>query len=263
MLKRFTKWTVRGAAGLFGLEVRRHRRAEPAPTAPTGPVMHGDSTDEFLRHLARCGLRPRCVLDVGANEGKWARAAAEVFPAARLVLIEPQEEMRPRLEAFCAAHPSARHVPAGAAAESGHAVQTIWDDFAGSSFLPPPDDALLRAGRQRTTPMVTIDSVFASEPHLPELVKLDVQGYELEALKGANRLFGRTEVFVLEVSLIAGTPGTPELSDVVEFMRARGYVGYDVCGYLRRPLDAALGQFDLAFARADGLLRRDRRWSAE
>jgi FkbM family methyltransferase len=224
--------------------------------------MHGDFTEQFLRHLARCGLRPRSIFDVGANEGKWARGAAEVFPDARLVLIEPQQELLPRLQAFCAAHSSARYILAGAGATNGQAVQTIWEDLHGSSFLPPTDENLLGTGRQRVTPIVTLDTVLAEEKHLPELVKLDVQGYELEALKGASRLLGRTECFILEVSLFRFAKNSPDLHEVVDFMHERGYEVYDICGFLRRPLDGALGQLDLAFARTDGYLRREFRWSA-
>jgi FkbM family methyltransferase len=268
MLDRLAKQAVRGVAGLLGLEVHRLRRPTPAPPpAPPAPpperAVHGEFTEPFLRHLARCGVRPRCILDVGANEGKWARAAASVFPDARLVLIEPQQELLPKLKAFCASHPSARYVLAGAGAENGQAVQTIWEDLHGSSFLPPTDDNLLRAGRQRVTPIVTLNTVVAEEERLPEVVKLDVQGYELEALRGAGRLLGTTECFILEVSLFSSAPNSPELFEVVEFMHRHDYEVYDICGFLRRPLDGAIGQLDLAFARANGRLRRDHRWSAE
>ncbi|MBN9119412.1 MAG: FkbM family methyltransferase [Planctomycetes bacterium] len=273
MLAKLAKHAVRKTAAALGYEIRKiappapvevYTPEEPAPFAspPPDPTVHGlDSMEGCLRFLRERGVVPRCVLDVGANETRWARLAARVFPESRFVLIEPQEEMVPALAAFCGAHPSARFVRAGAAAQPGEAVQTIWDDLQGSTFVVPAADQMLRAGRQRVTPMVTIDEVFAGEPHLPELVKLDIQGYELEALKGAGRLFGRTEVFILEVQLIRSDL-VPDLHAVVDFMHRRNYQVYDICGYLRRPVDDALGQVDLVFARSDGPLCRDHRWSA-
>jgi FkbM family methyltransferase len=264
MLATMAKGAIRRAAARLGYEIRR----TPPPAAPTGPPApppHGvGSMEEFLRFLRTVGLAPRCVLDVGAYDGRWSAMAAKEFPDARFVLIEPQAELAPALGAFCAGHRGgARFVSAGAAATAGRAVQTTGDELHGSSYLPPPDERALQAGRQRVTPMVTIDAEFAAEPCLPDLVKLDVQGYELEALKGATRLFGHTECFILEISMFGGgSSWWPGFHDAVDFMHRRNYQVYDVCGFLRRPLDGALGQIDLAFVRADGRLGRDRRWSS-
>ncbi len=254
MFGKFVKGIVRGAAAGLGYKISR--------IVPSGAGAHGiDSMEHFLRHLSRLGVRPRCILDVGANRGSWSALAVKVFPDAQFVLIEPQAEMLPHLKAFCAAHPSARFVAAGAGPAPGEAVQTIWDDLQGSSFLPPVNEEKLRAGRQRKSPVVTIDSIFLESGPLPDLVKLDIQGFELEALKGASSLFGHTECFVLEVSLFRFMPAMPDFRDVVEFMHQRGYKVYDICGYLRRPLDGALGQLDVVFARASGRLCNDTRWS--
>ncbi|MEL7364229.1 MAG: FkbM family methyltransferase, partial [Bacteroidota bacterium] len=48
---------------------------------------------QMLRDLCRLGLRPKTVIDVGANIGQFARAAAETFPEARVVAFEPLPEV--------------------------------------------------------------------------------------------------------------------------------------------------------------------------
>lgn len=277
MLGRLVKGAVRGALAPLGLELRRVAPPAPPEVSPPVPppipapepepipapaVRDLDSMEGFLRFLRERGFRPTCVLDVGANETWWAKLAAGIFPEARFVLIEPQAELMPGLGAFCERHPDSRIIAAGAGAGPGEAVFTVWEDRSGSSFIPDASDKLIASGRQRVLPIVTIDAEFESEAHLPDLVKLDVQGYELEALKGASRLFGHTEVFIVETSLLTGTV-IPPLAEIVAFMNARGYRVYDICGFLRRPLDGALAQLDLVFARAGGRLCIDPRWSAD
>ena len=88
---------------------------------------------------------------------------------------------------------------------------------------------------------------------MPQLAKLDIQGFELEALEGATKLFGRTECFIVEVNFYKRVPNVPLFSDVVSFFDQRGYKVYDIAGELRRPLDNALWQVDLAFVRKGGM----------
>jgi FkbM family methyltransferase len=225
-------------------------------------VAHVDEMRALLLDLRDRGLVPRSVLDVGANYGHWSRLAIEAFPAAGYLLIEPQDEMKPYLDAFCREHKAARWLRAGAGAAPGELTLTIWDDLAGSSFLPAESEQLREEGRQRRVPIVTIDSLVAEGfLDVPDLVKLDIQGFEIEALRGAGQLFGSAEVFIVETSLFRFLPGQPLLHEVVAFMAERDYLVYDIAGLLRRPYDGALGQIDVCFARGTGILRGCQRWS--
>jgi FkbM family methyltransferase len=217
----------------------------------------------FLEDIKTRGFSPEFVLDVGANQGKWTRMAKDVFPKASFLLIEPQVEMRKPLNDLCSEFKDISWIEAGAGSKEGKLVQTIWDDLAGSSFLPKVDEKLLEVGKQREVDIVTIDSLLiARNLTAPDLVKLDIQGFELEALRGATSLFGKTELFIMEVSLFSfdDVPGMPILGEVVEFMGERGYEVYDIPGYLRRPSDGALGQVDLAFTKRKGILRQSNKW---
>ena len=91
---------------------------------------------------------------------------------------------------------------------------------------------------------------------MPDLMKLDVQSFELEALKGASSTFGKTAAYILEVSFFSFyVPEAPVFNEVVYFMKQRGYVAYDFAGFQRRPLDGALGQCDICFVQENGVFR--------
>ena len=241
---------------------RLSKWASGSQSNPADRRLFGDMR-AFLEDLAARGLTPRHVLDIGAHRGAWSRLAAEVFQQARFTLIEPQHEMGADLDAFCTDQPGSRWVQAGAGPEPGELELAVWDDLAGSSFAVTGQEADEWGKERRSVPVVTIDSVLrddAESENPPELAKLDVQGFELEVLRGAETLFGKTELFILEVSLFKFADNVPPVHEVVSFMAERGYWVYDLCGYLRRPFDGALGQVDLAFAREAGVLRNSNRW---
>lgn len=244
--KRLATRLIKRTGQRLGLEIRRSARTL-------------GNMDAFLRHLRNVGFSPAIVLDVGANKAEWSRHVHAYFTATKFVLVEPQMEMGPHLEAFCREVPGSRWVKAGAGREAGELVLTVWPDLAGSSLLgaPSADDSYER----RTVPIVTIDSLFADGQEPPQLVKLDVQGFELEALAGASSLFGRTECFILEVSLFKAAPTMPVFADVVAYFDQRGYKVYDIPGHLRRPRDNALGQVDLAFVRNGGVFDKHQEWA--
>lgn len=240
---------------LSGFELQRIS----VPGASERPI---GQIDIFLEDIRARGFNPHLILDVGANIGGWTRMAKKIFPEAAFLMVEPQPEMRKFLDSICSEYKDVQWVEAGAGATRGNLIQTIWEDLAGSSFLPAVREELLSSGKQRKVEIITIDSLLQDKGlKAPELVKLDIQGFELEALRGAESLFRETEVFILEISLYKFMDGIPLFREVISFMGDRGYEMYDITGFLRRPFDGALGQVDLAFVRNCGLLRQSNKWS--
>lgn len=260
MRSRLKRW-ARAALGRVGLRVAR---ADPALT-PLQRLPVGD-TRAFFEGLAARGFAPASVLDVGAHRGEWSRTARAVFPGALFVLVEPQREWTTELERFCAeatvpGNGAAEWIAAAAGAEAGERVLAIDPAGGGSSLLPGAEGAAAMGAEARTVPVVTLDSLYAGSARpLPEMVKIDVEGMEIEVLRGASTLFGAAEIFVVEAALFRYRPGQATFAELVAFMAERGYLPYDFPWFLRRPLDGALGLCDVAFARAAGPLRASARW---
>ena len=249
-MKYAIKSVIKSGLNAFGIEIYRNRGGG------IGKIVG------FFGEIRARGFTPRGIIDVGANRGDWTRLALSIFPDASVIMIEPQDEMQPYLSKLCSNVAGCHYVKAGAGRVAGELVQTIWPDLAGSSFLPEVDRGQLQSGKQRTTQVVTIDSLLSETypEFVPDLIKLDIQGFELEALSGAETTFGRTEVFIVETSLFGFLPRQPVTREVISFMFDRGYELYDITGYQRRPYDGALGQADLAFVKADGRFRAETKW---
>jgi FkbM family methyltransferase len=217
----------------------------------------GDMT-LFLKGIKGRGLQVNNILDIGANRADWSEMASNIFPNAAFYLIEPQEELKPDLEHFFKTH-KGQYFLGGAGSENGELTLSVWDDLAGSSFLLPEG---AESGKpQRKVPIFAMDFLVSeNKMPIPDICKIDVQGFEIEVLKGSEKLFGKTDIFILEASLFRYSPNQPLLHEVIDFMVKKGYVIYDFAGFANRPLDKALGQIDICFVRENSMLRKDQSW---
>lgn len=232
---------VKKLFAVVGLEVSRRHKYR----------MHL-SMAEALRHLSDAGFRPATVIDVGVGNGTFDLYAA--FPDSAFLLIEPLEEFRPVLDSIARRY-RASYVVAAAGRERGRTVIFVHSYLEGSSILRERGEQTGIVARE--VPMVTIDDL-CDERGLagPYLIKVDVQGGELEAVAGAARTLSNAEVVILEVSLFQFVEDGPELHDVVSYMKDWGFVAYDLFGGHTRPLDGALAQVDIVFVKERGRFRQ-------
>jgi FkbM family methyltransferase len=214
--------------------------------------------DVALARLSQAGFRPRAVVDIGAFVGDWTLMARRHFPEARVLMVEPQPDRAEALEALAARLPDARFAPALLGAAAAPSV-TFFQNTTASSVLQEVDNRV--SAVPLTLPMTTLDAVIAETGFgRPDFLKLDVQGYELEVLRGGPVALGAAEVVLLEVNLIPINRGAPLLAEAVAFMASHGFRAYDICTAIRRPLDDALWQTDMLFARETSPLVASTRW---
>ncbi len=230
-----------------GYQLTRHPESRAAP-------VRRDTQRGVLRHARALGLAPATVLDVGVADG--TPALYDTFPDARLLLFEPLVEYQATLERIVRERPGASYELAAASAERGELTLNVHPDLVGSSAYLEREDSDVN-GHPRKVPTVTLDDVCAARGATgPYLIKIDVQGAELDVLRGATRVLRETELVLLEVSLLEFFAGGPVLADVLAFMAERSFSAYDVCDLAYRPLDGAMSQLDIAFVRSGGPLRR-------
>jgi FkbM family methyltransferase len=191
------------------------------------------------------------VFDVGVATG--TPDLYGVFDDVAYVLIEPLQESAPFMQRMVEAHPGSVAVSAAAGRDMGEASFNVTPNLSGSSFTVNAEGA-----ERRTVPMVTLDHVAEThDPPAPYLLKLDVQGYELEALAGAERMLEKTCAVVAEASLWADRKkrGMAEFAALVAWLGAHGFVLYDIAQVVRRDFDDAITEMDLVFLPVGSPLR--------
>jgi len=199
----------------------------------------------------------RTVIDVGANDGHFARMARRVFPACRILSFEPiaavyaklRENMRgdPRFEAFQCALGDAE------------GVATFHEnDFSPSSSLLAMKDTHKEAfpftAQEHITqvPVRRLDDVLSAQANLeaPIFLKLDVQGYEAHVLAGAPQTLARCQFVMAELSIESLYEGELLAHEMIARLVASGYRIAAVADCLRRPGDMRPLQIDVIFVRA-------------
>jgi FkbM family methyltransferase len=194
----------------FGLEIRRAWRAA-----------------DDLRFAARLGVRT--VLDIGANEGQFARAIREVLPAAQIHAFEPAAVPFAALRRMEKADPRLRAYPLAVADLEGEVPFHVNAFSPASSILevgPLGADAFpyIRASTTESVRVTTLDGWAARTPfEEPLLIKIDVQGCEDRVLRGGGTTIRRAAALIVEVSYWEVYRGQALFKEVFDLLVEAGF----------------------------------------
>ncbi len=104
--------------------------------------------------------------------------------------------------------------------------------------------------------MRTLDSLITElDPKGKTLLKLDVQGYELEVLEGGRACLRTVDRVLVEVSLVPLYAGSPQAEEVISFLLASGFALERRMAELRHPATGEVLQADLLMTRTDAPLQ--------
>lgn len=179
--------------------------------------------------LKEIGINFNTVIDGGANVGQFARAALETFPDARVISFEAIPEIADQLKKNVPTGNRFRIVQSALGNKNGRVKFHVNYHSHSSSVLPLHENhkAAFPSALEKVeinVPVITLDSALKNERLLmPVLLKLDLQGYELEALKGASKTLSRVEAVLLEVSLKRMYQGEPTFNEIRKYLEKKGF----------------------------------------
>jgi FkbM family methyltransferase len=212
-----------------------------------------------IDRLKKIGFNPKQIIDVGAYEGEWTKRCSKIFPEARFLMVEAMTGKKEKLEKLASVNKRVTVAINLLGAKTGDEV--YFSELETASSVLEENGSM----HQRTKRTTTRLSDLAKEHHIGKVdfIKLDVQGYELEVLKGFATCLPGTDVILSEVSLLDVHKNVPLMKEVLDFMYQYNFVVYDICSVsTRRPLDNALWQTDLLFVKEDSVFRRDKRYES-
>ena len=202
---------------------------------------------EITQRLSAAGYRFGTVVDGGANAGQFARASAETWPQAQVYSFEPLPALAATLRQNLRDLVPRVHIEEVALGASAGMVTFYETPYSlQSSVLKPIGTAYEKIEVRQ----VRLDDLLGETTLAqPVLLKLDLQGYELEALKGAVGLLEKTDAILLEVGFQPTYEGEPSFEVLRRFLETHGFA-------FRRPFDVLwendqIAQMDALFTRPD------------
>lgn len=185
------------------------------------------ATIEHAEGLGELSLRT--VVDVGANRGQFTLFALHTFPAARVVSLEPLAAPAARFSRVFAKEQRVTLHNAALGPEPGQSVMHVSGHDDSSSLLPITatqgqlfkGTGEVRTETVRTAPLSELLGGRSVEE--PALLKLDVQGYELEALRACGELLDNFTYVCAEGSFIELYEGQVLADELIAWLRERGY----------------------------------------
>lgn len=177
-----------------------------------------------LKELIKGIKTPETIIDIGSNKGQFILLIEKIYPNKNIYSFEPIKEMINKQKKFFAYKNNIifHNVALGSSTTLKEFLITARMDS--SSFLKIVSDKNKSKNydivENRNIQINTLDNLLINEKiSHPVLIKIDVQGYELEVLRGANNLLKKTDYLLLEVSKNEMYQNQPIEKVIVEYLK--------------------------------------------
>jgi FkbM family methyltransferase len=219
-------------------------------------VRRGGGARDLHRLLSKPWLQQQSigtVLDVGANEGQFIKSARVLFPQASILAFEPNPQLTKSLQNLLP--PETGTVCQIACGRKAGTMPLHLMKFSpASSLLRPtslriPDFPAAETEETIAVKVDRLDSVVKGHAlaRKPYLLKIDVQGFELEVLHGAVDILPDISAIVCEVNAVPFYQGQAGLEEIYAFARQHNFRLVDIGEPIRHRHSGEVLYFDVAF----------------
>lgn len=189
---------------------------------------------------------PTCIIDIGVGDGTPALIAAFPYEEFQYVLVEPNPKFFWYLDAMQKKHPKVLIEKSFCGESEATTNFFINESGMSSRYKGNPSSESINV------PMKTLDAI-VSKNHIkgPFFLKIDVEGAEIDVLKGGVQTLKICDVVVLETWInVEKVNDGRDFASIVQFMKENGFVVFDFFGGHTHK-NGVLKQLDAVFVRYD------------
>jgi len=211
--------------------------------------------EDQRRLIRRAGLKtPPVIFDIGANIGQRAKQYRSTFPSALIHCFEPtpetfeELEKRTKNDSNLVCH--SEFLSSGAGAEYLHintysGTNSKYPRAQGRRYFPSRSTVVNKI----KVNAVSLDSIVCTEKlQSPNIIKIDVQGAELDVLRGSVEVLSRGGylLILMEVMFVPHYEKAPLFYETYKYLSDLDYTLYDLYS-LHRARNGQLRQGDALF----------------
>ena len=189
-------------------------------------------------------FEPKSILDIGANVGQFYNEIKNIFPNSYYYLIEGSESCEVVLEtlnvdySICLLSDSEKEVDFYIRKNEPRCTgNSIYRE--NTSFYD--DDQIIIEKKQTKT----LSNLLNNQKF--DLIKIDVQGSEIDIINGGLDIIKEAKGILMEVSLMEYNQNAPTKEFVYEYMDNLGFKPVELIGNINHPLTYELIQQDILF----------------
>jgi FkbM family methyltransferase len=174
--------------------------------------------------LFKAGIPLDTVWDIGAHTGQWtSRVSGFGFMKnSNFVMFEANDIHKSRLASI-----GFPYFLGLLGAANGYQDFYSIDGTGDSTYKEKT--SYYQQSQPRSLPVSTLDFIAVHNSLMPpDLIKIDVQGAEIDVFMGALNSLKTCKVIQCEVSLVEYNSGAPDISDVIDFLKEINFVPYSI-----------------------------------
>ena len=206
-MRNLIRAVVNGTLQKYGYEVRRRHESKG-----------------FLRQV-----KFATVIDGGANVGDYAAKMRGDYPCAEIHAFEPTPKLFQGLKQRFAGDAKISCYDLALGDEDGSATFHVTHDTVSSSLLEEAEAGSYGLNEAVTVSVKRLDT-WASNLTIsrPALLKLDIEGNELAAMRGAEKVLSQIDYIELETTFVSARIGQPTFREILNFLNDHDFELIDV-----------------------------------
>ncbi len=194
-----------------------------------------------LLSLIKKGLKIDVIYDIGAFRGDWSNFLnTTALKDKKFFLFEANKENEQHLKKLKFKY------FIDVLSDREKDVEFYSQISTGDSYFPEQTSFYKDNCKPILKKTNTLDNLVKSNDILlPNLIKIDTQGSELEILMGAKKSASNCSLIYLECPVIEYNLKSPNFNDYIEYLNSIGFIPYDICE--THKIDNVLIQIDVLF----------------